>query len=80
MDIVIYDKEKKKKICIELKHPLRGQYPEQMFSFLKDIKFLEGLMENNFDKCISLVLVKDHLFYEGKHMTGFINILEIMKL
>lgn len=65
IDIVIYDKEKKKKIAIELKHPLNGQYPEQMYSFIKDIKFLEELIEHGFTKCISLVLVKDKLFYEG---------------
>ena len=30
IDIVIYDKEKNKKIAIELKRPLNGQYPEHM--------------------------------------------------
>lgn len=70
IDIVVYDKERNEKIAIELKHPLNGQYPEQMFSFIKDIKFLEELMEKGFTKCISLVLVKDKLFYEGKKEEG----------
>jgi hypothetical protein len=63
-------KKKNKKIAIELKHPLNGQYPEQMFSFIKDIKFLEELIENGFTKCISLVLVKNKLFYEGNIKNG----------
>lgn len=70
IDIVIYDREKNKKIAVELKHPLNGQYPEQMFSFIKDIKFLEELIENGFTKCISLVLVKNKLFYEGDIKNG----------
>ena len=32
IDIVVYDKERDEKIAIELKYPLNGQYPEQMFS------------------------------------------------
>lgn len=70
IDIVIYDEHKKEKIAIELKHPLNGQYPEQMFSFIKDIKFLEGLIDAGFSKCLSLVLVKDRLFYEGSKIDG----------
>ncbi len=47
IDIVVYnDKEKH---AIELKYPLNGQYPEQMFSFVKDIKFMEELKEAGFD-------------------------------
>lgn len=36
MDIVIYNESEK--YAIELKYPQNGQYPEQMFSCVKDIK------------------------------------------
>ena len=39
MDIVIYNESEK--YAIELKYPQNGQYPEQMFSCVKDIKFME---------------------------------------
>lgn len=70
IDIVIYSKDKKEKYAIEIKHPLNGQYPEQMFSFIKDLKFLEELKTNGFTGTISLVLVKDKAFYEGKGVKG----------
>lgn len=70
IDIVIYSKDKKEKYAIEIKHPLNGQYPEQMFSFIKDLKFLEELKTNGFTGTISLVLVKDKSFYEGRGAKG----------
>lgn len=36
--------------AIELKYPLNGQYPEQMFSFVKDIKFMEEMKELGFNE------------------------------
>ena len=47
MDILIFknfdlDSEK---YAIELKFPRNGQYPEQMYSFIKDIKFMEQVNE-----------------------------------
>ena len=41
IDIVVYNKISK--FAIELKYPQNGQYPEQMFSFVKDIAFMEQL-------------------------------------
>ena len=38
IDISIFNNDKTEKYAIELKHPLNGQYPEQMYSFVKDIK------------------------------------------
>lgn len=70
IDIVIYSKDQKEKYAIEIKHPLNGQYPEQMFSFIKDLEFLEKLKLNGFNGTLSLVLVKDKLFYEGKKVEG----------
>lgn len=46
IDIVIYNENEK--YAIELKYPLNGQYPEQMYSFVKDIKFMEQLKEAGF--------------------------------
>lgn len=43
IDIVIYNEYEK--MAIELKFPLNGQYPEQMFSFIKDICFMEELKQ-----------------------------------
>ncbi len=66
IDITIYSEDKREKYAIELKHPLNGQVPLQMFSFVKDIKFLEELKNNGFNGGISFVLVKDKGFYEGR--------------
>ena len=43
IDIIIFNEDKSEKYAIELKCPLNGQYPEQMYSFVKDIKFMEEL-------------------------------------
>ena len=42
IDIVLGN-EKGFNIAIELKMPMNGQVPEQMYSFVKDIRFLEEL-------------------------------------
>lgn len=70
IDIVIYDIDKTEKYGIELKYPLNGQYPESMYSFIKDIKFCEQLAEHGFNGGISLVAVKDKLFYDGSLKEG----------
>jgi hypothetical protein len=51
--------------AFELKFPRNGQHPEQMFSFCKDIAFLEQLKQAGFLKTYFLVFVDDILFYEG---------------
>lgn len=66
IDIVIYKKDMSEKYAIELKYPRNGQYPEQMYSFVKDIIFMEQLKTEGFDATFSMVLVDDKLFYEGK--------------
>lgn len=68
IDIAIYNN--KEKYAIELKYPINGQYPETMFSFTKDIKFVEQLKENGFDKTFTLSIVEDHNFYEGTKKDG----------
>lgn len=68
IDIVIYNETEK--YAIELKYPLNGQYPEQMYSFIKDIKFCEELKENGFNSTFCVTLVQDKNFYEGKRIDG----------
>ena len=49
--------------AIELKFPRNGQYPEQMYSFVKDLAFIAQLRGNyNFKACWSVVLVDDDNF------------------
>lgn len=64
IDIVIYNDYEK--IAIELKYPDNGQYPEQMFSFIKDIKFMEELKDAGFNSTYCLTLVRDKCFYSGQ--------------
>lgn len=45
---MIFNHDKTEKYAIEIKFPTNGQYPEQMFIFCKDIKFLEELKNNDF--------------------------------
>jgi hypothetical protein len=70
IDISIFNNDKTEKYAIELKHPLNGQYPEQMYSFVKDIKFMEELKENGFKKNALVTLVSDRPFYEGRNNDG----------
>ncbi|MBU5257242.1 hypothetical protein [Tissierella praeacuta] len=70
IDICIFNNDKTEKYAIELKHPLNGQYPEQMYSFVKDIKFMEELKENGFTKNVMVTLVSDRPFYEGRNNDG----------
>jgi len=55
----------KKEAAFELKFPRNGQYPEQMFSFCKDICFLEQLKKAGFRTTYFIVFADDRLFYEG---------------
>ena len=68
IDIVIYNELEKH--AIELKYPLNGQYTEQMFSFVKDIKFMEELKEAGFDNTYCLTLVQDKNLYSGQRRDG----------
>jgi hypothetical protein len=70
IDITIFNQDKTEKYAIELKHPLNGQYPEQMYSFVKDIKFMEELKERGFKKNAVIALVSDRPFYSGQNNEG----------
>ncbi len=66
IDIVVFSPDKTDlRIAIELKFPRNGQIPEQMFSFCKDIAFVEELKEAGFKEAGLLIFVDSHLFYEG---------------
>lgn len=68
IDIVIYNNLER--YAIELKYPRNGQYPEQMFSFVKDIKFMEEMKESGFNEAYCLALVEDKNFYSGQKLDG----------
>ena len=67
IDIVVLSKDKKElKYAIELKFPRNGQYPEQMFSFCKDIAFAEELNSAGFSRTALVIFTDDHLFHSGR--------------
>ena len=68
IDIVVFNDTER--YAIELKYPLNGQYPEQMYSFVKDIAFMEQLKEMGFDGTYCVTLVNDKNFYSGKKTDG----------
>lgn len=70
IDIAVFSEDKTEKYAIELKCPLNGQYPEQMYSFVKDIKFMEELKDRGFNKTATVTLVSDRPFYEGRNNEG----------
>ena len=63
IDVVIYNADKTEKCAIELKYPRKGEYPEQMYAFIKDIKFMEQLKYNHGFETYVLTIVDDSLFY-----------------
>ena len=68
IDIVVFNDSER--YAIELKYPLNGQYPEQMFAFIKDIKFMEELKQAGFSDTYCLTLVQDKKFFSGKKQDG----------
>ena len=66
IDISIFSPDKSElTYAIELKYPRNGQYPEQMFSFCKDIAFAEELHNAGFCATGLVVFADDRLFYSG---------------
>lgn len=68
IDIVVYNDTER--YAVELKYPMNGQYPEQMYSFIKDIVFMEQLKMAGFNSTYCLTMVKDKNFYIGKKIDG----------
>jgi len=65
IDLVIFSNPNNVKVVIELKYPRNGQVPESMFSFCKDIKFLEQLLSSGFKSAYFIAVADDKLFYSG---------------
>ena len=70
MDIVVFDPKMKEKHCIELKYPLNGQVPVQMFRACEDVRFLEQLVLSGFDKCYFVMFAEDNPFYSDEGDSG----------
>ena len=67
IDLCIFSKNPTQLIStIELKYPRNGQVPESMFSFCKDIAFLEQLKKAGFSSAYFLAVADDKNFYQGK--------------
>jgi len=68
---IILENIKKENIAIELKMPMNGQVPEQMFKFVEDIKFLEELKgSSKFQRCYFIVVTNDSKFWKGNNKEG----------
>ncbi len=66
IDIVALSPERRAPThAIELKFPRNGQHPEQMFSFCKDIAFVEELHEAGCAQAALIIFADDKLFYRG---------------
>lgn len=67
IDISIVDRVTAERIgVVELKYPRNGQVPEQMYSFCKDIQFIEQLVQTGFRVRAFVAVVDDPLFYQGR--------------
>lgn len=80
MDIVVFTPDMKEKHCVELKFPTQGQYPEQMFSACRDIKFLEQLVKSGFNECYFMMFADDPLFYANRGNDGIYKMFRKEKL
>lgn len=66
IDIVVYSKQTGAlETAVELKFPRNGQHPEQMFSFCKDVVFVEQLKAAGFATAYVVIFAEDPLFYQG---------------
>jgi len=71
IDIVLEKENDLPYVAIELKMPMNGQNPEQMYKMVEDIKFLEQLKKNcNFIKCYLISITNDKCFWTGKKNNG----------
>ncbi|GHV71753.1 hypothetical protein AGMMS49928_25050 [Spirochaetia bacterium] len=58
-------------IAFELKMPMNGQVPEQMYKFVEDIVFLEELKASLlFGKCYLITVTNDSNFWQGSKSDG----------
>jgi hypothetical protein len=70
VDIII-EQEDNSNTAIELKMPMNGQVPEQMYKFVEDIAFLEELKASKlFGKCYLIAVTNDSNFWQGSKNDG----------
>jgi hypothetical protein len=68
---IIIEQSNNLPIVFELKMPMNGQVPEQMYKFVEDIKFLEELKATNlFGTCYCIVVTNDSNFWQGNKNDG----------
>ena len=66
LDIAVFSRDKSElKYVVELKYPRNGQHPESIFSFCKDIAFVEELRMHGFCGAAVVIFADDRLFYSG---------------
>jgi len=65
IDLAVTSASGERLSVIELKYPRNGQVPESMYSFCKDIAFLEQLLLAGFQSAYFLAMADDKLFYSG---------------
>ena len=66
IDIAVTGLARERLSALELKYPRNGQVPESMFSFCKDIAFLEQLVEAGFQSAYFLAVAEHRHFYAGR--------------
>jgi len=72
IDIVLFNTSKSRKFAIEIKTPMSGNYPMEMFYFCQDIKFLEQLKESGFTDNFFLAITPRSNFWADRGKTGTI--------
>ncbi len=72
IDIVLFNNSQSKKFAIEIKFPVNGETPIQMFHFCQDIKFLEQLKESGFTDNFFLALTPHNSFWNDDGKKGTI--------
>ena len=56
-----------KKYAIELKMPKKDSgVPNEMYSTIEDVKFLEQLKQNHFDGCYAILITNHQAFWDAK--------------
>lgn len=70
IDLIILEELGEPVAAIELKYPRNGQYPEQMYKIVQDIKFCEELKAAGCKQAYVLVLIDDHNFCQGNKQDG----------
>lgn len=72
IDIVLFNHTQTKKFAIEIKFPINGEYPIQMFHFCQDVKFLEQLKESGFTDNFFLAITTQSNFWSDQGREGTI--------